>query len=89
MSYNVDMAKEQVSVSVSFRTGRGQVRKLDALARQQKRDRTQLIEEAIEQYIELQKVHLARIDEGIAAAEQENFATEEEVHAEFARWRQG
>jgi len=82
------MAKEQLSISVSFRTGRGLVRKLDALARQQKRDRTQLIEDAIEQYIALQKVHLARIDEGIAAAEQEDFATEEEVRTEFARWRQ-
>lgn len=30
---------------------------------------------------------LARIDEGIAAAERGDFATEEEVQAEFARWR--
>jgi predicted transcriptional regulator len=31
--------------------------------------------------------NLARIDEGIAAAERGDFATEEEVRAEFARWR--
>jgi hypothetical protein len=30
---------------------------------------------------------LERIDEGIAAAERGDFATEEEVRAEFARWR--
>jgi hypothetical protein len=30
---------------------------------------------------------LARIEEGIAAAERGDFATEEEVRAEFARWR--
>ena len=89
MKYNKNMPKQQPSVSVSFRTGQTQLRKLDALARQQRRDRTQLIEEAIEQYIALQKLHLERIDEGIAAADQGDFATEEEVSAEFARWRQG
>jgi predicted transcriptional regulator len=83
------MAKEQLSVSISFRTGQAQVRKLDALARRQRRDRTQLIEDAIEQYIALQKLHLARIDEGLAAAEHGDFATEEEVRSEFARWRRG
>ncbi|MFY9746784.1 MAG: hypothetical protein WAK25_10910, partial [Acidobacteriaceae bacterium] len=30
---------------------------------------------------------LARINEGIAAADRGDFATEEEVQAEFARWR--
>jgi len=87
MHYTVDMARQQTSVSVSFRTGAIKLRKLDALARQQHRDRTQLIEEAIDQYIELQKLHLERIDEGIRAADQGDFATEEEVRTEFARWR--
>jgi predicted transcriptional regulator len=82
------MARQEPSVSVSFRTGRTKIRKLDALAHQQHRDRTQLIEEAIDQYIELQKLHLERINEGIQAAEQGDFATEEEVRAEFSRWRQ-
>jgi len=30
---------------------------------------------------------LARIDEGIAAAQRGDYATDEEVRAEFARWR--
>jgi predicted transcriptional regulator len=30
---------------------------------------------------------IARIDEGIAADERGDFATEEEVRSEFARWR--
>jgi RHH-type transcriptional regulator, rel operon repressor / antitoxin RelB len=89
LQYNVDMARQQPSISVSFRTGKTKLRKLDALARQQKRDRTQLIEEAIDQYIELQKFHLERIDEGIHAADRGDFATDEEVLAEFARWRNG
>ena len=87
MQYNVDMARQQPSVSVSFRTGKAELRKLDTLARQQRRDRTQVIEEAIEQYIALHKLYLEQIDEGIKAADQGDFATEEEVRAEFARWR--
>lgn len=82
------MARQQPSISVSFRTGRTKLRKLDALARQQHRDRTQLIEEAIDQYLELQKLHLERIDEGIQAADRGEFATDEEVREEFTRWRQ-
>lgn len=81
------MAKAQTNVSISFRAGRTQIRQLDALAKRQRRDRTQLIEEAIEQYLALQQMHLARIDDGIAAADAGDFATEEEVQSEFARWR--
>lgn len=81
------MAETKANVSVSFRTRKAQLHQLDALARQQHRDRTQLIEEAIEQYIALQHLHLARIDEGIQAADRGEFATEEQVQAEFARWR--
>ncbi len=87
MQYNVGMTRHQQSVSISFRTGKTELRKLDTLARRQKRDRTQLIEEAIEQYIALHKLYLEQIDEGLRAADQGDFATEEEVRAEFARWR--
>lgn len=81
------MPDTKASVSVSFRTKKAQIHQLDTLARQQHRDRTQLIEEAIDQYLALQHLHLARIDEGIQAADRGEFATEEQVQAEFARWR--
>jgi len=81
------MRDTKTSVSVSFRTRKTQIHQLDALAKQQHRDRTQLIEEAIEQYVALQHLYLARIDEGIQAADRGEFATEEQVQAEFARWR--
>ena len=83
------MANPKSNISVSFRAPKSQINKLDVLARRQRRDRTQLIGEAIEQYLELQDVHLARIDEGIADANNGNFASEAEVGAEFARWRKG
>jgi RHH-type transcriptional regulator, rel operon repressor / antitoxin RelB len=81
------MRNAQTNVSVSFRTRKAQIHQLDTLAKQQHRDRTQLIEEAIDQYLALQHLHLARIDEGIKAADHGEFATEEQVQAEFARWR--
>lgn len=81
------MPRAHANTSVSFRAPQHQIEKLDALARRQRRDRTQLIAEAIEQYIELQDVHLTRIEEGILAADRDDFASEKEVEAEFARWR--
>jgi predicted transcriptional regulator len=81
------MAKAAASISVSFRAAQHQIEKLDAIARRQRRDRTQLIGEAIDQYLALQEMHLAKIDEGIAAADRGDFASEREVQAEFDRWR--
>ena len=81
------MANTKSSVSVSFRAPEAQIRKLDRIAKGQRRDRTQLIGEAIEQYIALQELHLRRIDEGIAAADAGEFASDKEVQTEFARWR--
>jgi RHH-type rel operon transcriptional repressor/antitoxin RelB len=81
------MARVQTSVSISFRTRKTQIDQLDQLAKQQRRDRTQLIEEAIEQYLELERLQLTKIDEGIESAERGEFATDDEVQAEFARWR--
>ncbi len=81
------MPRESANVSVSFRAPQHQIDKLDTLAKRQRRDRTQLIGEAIDQYLALQEIHLARIDEGIAAGNGGDFASETEVQAEFARWR--
>jgi predicted transcriptional regulator len=76
------MPRTRAITSVSFRAPQHQIERLDSLAKRQRRDRTQLIGEALEQYLELQDIHLARIQEGI-----EDYAPEQEVEAEFARWR--
>jgi predicted transcriptional regulator len=81
------MARTQTNVSVSFRAPKAQIDQLDRLARQQRRDRTQLIEDAIEQYLELESMQLAKIEEGIESADRGEFASDEEVQAEFSRWR--
>ncbi len=81
------MSRTTATTSISFRAPQHHIKRLDSLAKRQRRDRTQLIGEAIEQYLELQDVHLARIREGIEADERGDYASEGEVAAEFARWR--
>jgi RHH-type rel operon transcriptional repressor/antitoxin RelB len=76
-----------ITVTVSFRTDPTKVEKLDEFVRSSKRDRTQLINEALDHYIFLQELNLRKIDEGLRAAEAGDFATDEEVEAEFAKWR--
>ena len=75
------------SASISFRAAQQQIKRLDSLAKRQRRDRTQLIGEAIDQYLELHDEHVARIREGIEADERGDYATDDEVAAEFAKWR--
>ncbi len=71
-------------VTVSFRTEESEVQQLDALAQAMRRDRTQLIQEAIGNYLWLQAKHQKQIEDGLRAAEAGEFATDEEVEAAFA-----
>jgi RHH-type rel operon transcriptional repressor/antitoxin RelB len=74
-------------VSVSFRTDEKKVRQLDKLAKQQRCDRTQLIDEAIDSYIEYSKWQQEQIRASIKEADAGIYASDEEVAAAFARWR--
>ena len=74
------------SVGVSFRTEPTTVEKLDEFARNSRRDRTQLINEALAQYIDLQN-GIWDCTKASAAADAGDFATDDEVAAEFAKWR--
>lgn len=60
---------------------------LDTLARALKRDRSFLINEAVDDYLAVQRWHIAHIEEGLRQAEAGDFASDEEVEAAFARWR--
>ena len=72
-------------VSVSFRADAKMVKKLDSLAKQQRRDRTQLIDEALENFIELQQWQIEEIQAGIREADAGSFASEAEVNAVLDR----
>ena len=73
--------------TLSFRTDEETKSRLDSLAGALRRDRSFLINEAIEQYLELSDWQEAQIRAGIEEADRGEFATEEEVEAVFAKWR--
>lgn len=74
-------------VTLSFRTEAEARDRLDRLAAALRRDRSFLINEAIEQYLALLDWQEAQIRAGIEEADRGEFATDEEVEAVFARWR--
>ncbi len=73
--------------TLSFRTDEEIKSRLDSLAAARRRDRSFLINEAIEQYLELNDWQEVQIRAGIEEADRGEFATEEEVEAVFAKWR--
>ena len=73
--------------TLSFRTDEETKSRLDRLAGARRRDRSFLINEAIEQYLELNDWQETQIRAGIEEADRGEFATEEEVEAVFAKWR--
>ncbi|MHB0704116.1 CopG family ribbon-helix-helix protein [Roseomonas mucosa] len=60
---------------------------LDALARATDRDRSYLINEAVDAYLTVHRWQIAHIEEGLRQADAGEFASDEEVNAAFARWR--
>jgi len=54
--------------TVSFRTDSKKVEALDALASVQDRDRSYLLNEAVDNYLDLQQYHITLIEQGIRQA---------------------
>ena len=52
---------------------------LDRLAEQTERSRSWLVSRAVEEYVALNAWQIARIEEGIAAADRGDFASDEEM----------
>ncbi len=78
-----DRTREAISVRIDPAKRDG----LDALARATSRDRSFLVNEAIDACLAVHCWQLAHIAEGLRQAEAGEFATEEDVAAAFARWR--
>ncbi|MDF5712584.1 MAG: CopG family transcriptional regulator [Rhizonema sp. NSF051] len=58
---------------------------LDAIAAGLDRDRTYVLNEAVDLYLEVYQWQIAQIKAGLAEADAGDFATEEEVESVFAR----
>lgn len=74
--------------TISFRAEADRVAELDALAATQQRDRTFVINEALAQYVALQKSHQEQIEAGIADAEAGRLTPHTDVVAMIEKWRQ-
>lgn len=75
------MSKE----NITFRLDSEKKAVLDAIATGIDRDRSYVINEAINLYLEMHQWQIEEIQKGIAEADQSDFASEEEVQAVFAR----
>lgn len=61
---------------------------LDKIASLLERDRSEILNEAIDAYLQVREWQLEHIQEGLRQADAGEFASDEEVAAAFARWRQ-
>ena len=73
------------NASLNLRTDVKNIRKLDSLAEMQNRTRTDVVNEAIQNYIELQDWQIAEIDAALREADAGAFASDEEVAGTFKR----
>jgi RHH-type rel operon transcriptional repressor/antitoxin RelB len=73
--------------TISFRLETQKKQALDAVATVLDRDRSYVLNEAIDAYLDVQRWQIEHIKEGIRQADAGEFASEAEVKAAFARWR--
>jgi len=74
-------------LGVSLRIDDDKIDALDKLAKAQKRDRTFVINEAIETYLEINKWQTEHIKASIAQADRGEFAQPNEVDKVLKKWR--
>lgn len=73
--------------TISFRIRADAVETLDALAETMDRDRSYLLNEAVERYLELNEYHITMIEKGLHAAERGNFVPQAQMKKLVARMR--
>ncbi len=77
------MSKE----TITFRLDSSKRKALDEIASLLDRDRSYILNEAIESYLEVYSWQVEHIQEGLRQASSGEFATKEEVATAFAKWR--
>jgi predicted transcriptional regulator len=73
--------------TISFRLESGKVTALDALADSLDRDRTYVLNEAVQAYLELQQWQLDEIRAGLADADAGRVVDHQKIRATAAKWR--
>jgi RHH-type transcriptional regulator, rel operon repressor / antitoxin RelB len=75
------------SQGISLRIASEKLEQLDQLAETQKRDRTFVINEAIDAYLELQRWQLDHIKASVAEADAGEFVSAQKVARALKKWR--
>ncbi|MCM1323384.1 MAG: hypothetical protein NC218_04420 [Acetobacter sp.] len=73
--------------TISFRTEESTKQKLDFLAEQQNRDRSYIINQALDYYLSLHEWQMAHIQQGVKQAQNNEFAEDTEVKDAFDKWK--
>jgi predicted transcriptional regulator len=73
--------------TITFRLDAEKLEALDLIADGLERDRSWVLGEAVESYLEIQRWHVGHIKEGLQQAEAGRFAKESDVAKVFAKWR--
>jgi predicted transcriptional regulator len=73
--------------TITFRVDAKKKKTLDAIAAGMVRDRSYVLNEAIDNYLDIYQWQTEHIKEGLRQAKAGKFATDAEVTAAFARWR--
>jgi len=73
--------------TISFRLDSDRVAELDALAEALDRDRTYVLSEAVQAYLQTQQWQLEQIQAGLAEADAGQVIEHDKVKAMAARWR--
>jgi predicted transcriptional regulator len=73
--------------TITFRVDVDKREALDAIAEVADRDRSYVLNEAIDAYLDAHQWQIEHIKKGLRQAEAGQFATEKEVAKAFARWR--
>ena len=74
--------------NVTFRMQEEKKLLIDELAAVQDRDRSYIINQALDVYLDVMEWQLAHIKEGLRQAEAGEFAADDEVKAAFDLWKQ-
>jgi RHH-type transcriptional regulator, rel operon repressor / antitoxin RelB len=73
--------------TISFRAETEKIKVLDSLAALQDRDRTYLLNEALDHYLELNQYHLDEIRAGVKQADAGKLVDNADLKRHIAKWR--
>jgi predicted transcriptional regulator len=73
--------------TISFRIRPAAVKALDALAQSLDRDRTYLLNQAVDHFLELNEYHVRLIERGVRAAHRGDFVPDAQIKKLFARMK--